>query len=90
MKLNEFLSADELSSDEIQDPGLGSKYQEGSKRLLNKDGSFNVVKQGIPGNLKAAYYKFEHFFIYFLIKLLKTEISLNLKYQKFCENDSDY
>jgi inward rectifier potassium channel len=55
MKLNEFLSSDILSSDEIQDPGLGSKYQEGSKRLMNKDGSFNVIKQGIPGNLRDTY-----------------------------------
>ena len=55
MKLNEFLSSDELRQDEIQDPGLGSKYQEGSKRLMNKDGSFNVVKTGIRGNLRDTY-----------------------------------
>ena len=55
MKLNEFLSSEELKAEEIQDPGLGSKYQEGSKRLLNKDGSFNVIKEGIPGNLKDVY-----------------------------------
>ena len=55
MKLNEFLSSDELSKDEIKDPGLGSKFQEGSKRLLNKDGSFNVIKEGIPNNLKDTY-----------------------------------
>ena len=50
MKLNEF-----LSSQEIQDPGLGSKYQEGSKRLMNKDGTFNVIKQGVPGNIRDTY-----------------------------------
>ena len=55
MKLNEFLSSDEINSEEIKDPGLGSKYQEGSKRLMNKDGSFNVIKEGIPGNLRDTY-----------------------------------
>lgn len=39
----------------IKDPGLGSKYQPGEKRLLNPDGSFNVRKIGIPGNIRDTY-----------------------------------
>ena len=31
---------------EALDPGFGTKYQENSKRLINKDGSFNVVRKG--------------------------------------------
>lgn len=39
----------------IQDPGLGSKFRPGEKRLMNKDGSFNVHKIGAPGNIRDAY-----------------------------------
>jgi inward rectifier potassium channel len=40
---------------QIQDPGLGSKYRPGEKRLMNKDGSFNVKKIGAPGNIRDFY-----------------------------------
>jgi len=40
---------------QIQDPGLGSKYQPGEKRLMNKDGTFNVHKIGVPGNIRDTY-----------------------------------
>lgn len=40
---------------QIKDPGLGSKYQQGERRLLNKDGTFNVKKIGIPGNIRDTY-----------------------------------
>jgi inward rectifier potassium channel len=39
----------------IQDPGLGSKIRPGEKRLMNKDGTFNVKKVGVPGNIRDAY-----------------------------------
>lgn len=40
---------------QIQDPGLGSKYSPGEKRLMNKDGTFNVHKIGAPGNIRDTY-----------------------------------
>jgi inward rectifier potassium channel len=40
---------------QIQDPGLGSKYRPGEKRLMNKDGTFNVHKIGVPGNIRDYY-----------------------------------
>ena len=40
---------------QIQDPGLGSKYRPGEKRLMNKDGTFNVHKIGAPGSIRDAY-----------------------------------
>ena len=40
---------------QIQDPGLGSKYRPGEKRLMNKDGTFNVQKIGVPGNIRDTY-----------------------------------
>jgi len=40
---------------QIQDPGLGSKYRPGEKRLMNKDGTFNVHKIGVPGNIRDTY-----------------------------------
>jgi len=39
----------------IQDPGLGSKFRPGEKRLMNKDGTFNVRKIGAPGNIRDTY-----------------------------------
>ena len=32
----------------MQNPRLGTKYRPGEKRLMNKDGTFNVHKIGIP------------------------------------------
>jgi inward rectifier potassium channel len=40
---------------QIKDPGLGSKYRPGEKRLMNKDGSFNVHKTGVPSNIRDTY-----------------------------------
>lgn len=37
------------------DPGLGEKYNSRTKRLINKDGSFNIVKQGRELRLYDAY-----------------------------------
>ena len=50
MKINDF-----LSSQKIKDPGLGSNFKEGAKRLMNPDGSFNVIKEGAPGNIRDTY-----------------------------------
>ncbi|MEO0405592.1 MAG: ion channel, partial [Bacteroidota bacterium] len=37
---------------ETQDPGFGQKYAQGVKRIINKDGSFNVIKRGADSGLK--------------------------------------
>lgn len=37
------------------DPGTGTKYSEYSKRIINKDGSFNVIKRGLPPSTRNAY-----------------------------------
>ncbi len=39
----------------IKDPGLGSKFRPGEKRLMNRDGTFNVHKIGAPGNIRDTY-----------------------------------
>ena len=39
----------------IQDPGFGEKIAGRSKRLINKDGSFNVVRKGGEGGLRNVY-----------------------------------
>jgi len=41
---------------QIQDPGLGSKFRPGEKRLMNRDGTFNVYKIGAPGNIRDFYH----------------------------------
>lgn len=42
---------------QAQDPGFGSKSGRGAKRIINKDGSFNVKREGIDGGLKDIYQK---------------------------------
>lgn len=37
------------------DPGLGSKYNKEIKRLLNKDGSYNMIRHGALGRFKDFY-----------------------------------
>jgi inward rectifier potassium channel len=40
----------------IKDPGLGSKYDGKTKRLINQDGSFNIKKIGIDSNIRDTYH----------------------------------
>ncbi len=37
------------------DPGTGTKYSAYSKRIINKDGSFNVLKRGLPPSTRNTY-----------------------------------
>ncbi|MEL7001192.1 MAG: ion transporter, partial [Bacteroidota bacterium] len=39
----------------VQDPGTGTHYSYNSKRVINKDGSFNVKKTGLKFTTKNAY-----------------------------------
>lgn len=45
---------------QIKDPGLGSKYEGKTKRLINKDGSFNIRKVGIGSNIRDTYHSLIH------------------------------
>jgi inward rectifier potassium channel len=63
----------------IQDPGFGEKIAGRSKRLINKDGSFNVERKGGEGGLRNVYQHLLqlnnlHFFL--LILLCYVAISL--------------
>lgn len=40
---------------QAQDPGFGSKHGNTSKRIINKDGSFNVVREGIDSGIRDLY-----------------------------------
>ena len=42
-------------SNTAQDPGIGQKYAEVSTRVINKDGTFNVKREGVDGGLKSLY-----------------------------------
>ncbi|NQX90721.1 MAG: transporter [Flavobacteriales bacterium] len=37
---------------QTQDPGFGQKYAQSVKRIINKDGTFNVIKRGTDSGLK--------------------------------------
>lgn len=41
---------------QLKDPGLGSKYEGSTKRLINQDGSFNIKKVGINSNIRDTYH----------------------------------
>lgn len=41
---------------QINDPGLGSKYDGQTKRLINHDGTFNIKKIGINSNIRDTYH----------------------------------
>ncbi len=41
---------------EVNDPGLGSRYNENARRLINKDGSFNVIRRGAYTGFRDAYH----------------------------------
>ncbi len=41
---------------QLKDPGLGSKYEGKTKRLINQDGSFNIRKVGIGSNIRDTYH----------------------------------
>ena len=42
-------------SERINDPGFGAKYSRRTKRIINKDGSFNVKREGIDTGLRSLY-----------------------------------
>ncbi len=59
------------------DPGLGRKYAHNTKRIINKDGSFNVVRKGIRNQRYQQLLKMSTFqfllnitFVYLLFNLL--------------------
>ena len=35
-----------MAEKHVQDPGLGEKYNEKTTRIINPNGSFNVVREG--------------------------------------------
>ena len=45
---------------QLKDPGLGSKYEGKTKRLINQDGSFNIRKVGIVSNIRDTYHSLIH------------------------------
>ncbi len=45
-----------MSKEQVQDPGLGAKYSKRTKRLINKDGSFNVVREGVGLSTRNTYH----------------------------------
>lgn len=48
-----------MADSHVKDPGLGEKYDGRTSRLINPDGSFNVVREGLGSPLKNIY----HFFL---------------------------
>ncbi|MDG1260693.1 MAG: ion channel [Flavobacteriales bacterium] len=39
----------------IEDPGFGTKYERQTKRVINKDGTFNVKRRGVDTGLRSLY-----------------------------------
>lgn len=52
------MSKEKKRSNQIADPGFGRRYEGRTGRLINKDGSFNIVKTGARFNLADGYQHF--------------------------------
>ena len=39
----------------IKDPGLGSRFQRPVKRMMNQDGSYNIIRKGGLSNFQDFY-----------------------------------
>jgi inward rectifier potassium channel len=62
-----------------QDPGLGEKYFRHTKRIINKDGSFNVIKTGGDfSSINAYHYLINVTWIKFLFVVFSGFILVNL------------
>ncbi|UII23499.1 ion channel [Fulvivirga ligni] len=44
-----------IDSSRTEDPGTGTQYTINSKRIINRDGSFNVIKQGLGYSTRNVY-----------------------------------
>ena len=47
-----------MAEKHVQDPGLGEKYDGKTARIINPDGSFNVVREGAGSAIKNLYHLF--------------------------------
>ena len=64
-----------------QDPGFGEKYARRTKRIINKDGSFNVIRKGAGFNVRDAYlFLINTSWIKFLLLLLLVYALVNLAF----------
>ncbi len=61
------------------DPGIGTRFKLPTKRIINKDGSFNVVKEGARFRLNDAYLFFINLtWFQFILLILAGFITVNL------------
>ncbi|NQV53000.1 MAG: hypothetical protein HQ500_07440 [Flavobacteriales bacterium] len=61
------------------DPGIGTRFKRRTKRIINKDGSFNVVKEGARFRLNDAYLFFINLtWLQFILLVLAGYITVNL------------
>ncbi|MDX1629563.1 MAG: ion channel, partial [Fulvivirga sp.] len=44
-----------MPNKKFEDPGMGTTHSFNSKRIINKDGSFNVLKSGLKPNMRNTY-----------------------------------
>ena len=65
-------------SKRINDPGFGAKYSGRTKRIINKDGSFNVHRIGAETGVRSLYKELVSMSLSrFLLLVLATYISFN-------------
>lgn len=79
-------------SNATQDPGFGQKYAEVSTRVINKDGSFNVKREGIDGGLKGLFQLLvDMSLLKFMLVIVVLYILINLLFAtSFFLNGVDY
>lgn len=66
-------------AEQIKDPGVGTKFDENVRRIINADGSYNVVKKGAAGGFRDVFkYLVEVSWTKFFIILFSAYVLLNL------------
>jgi len=66
-------------ANEIKDPGIGTKIDEKVRRMINADGSYNVIKKGSAKGIRDIFkYLVEISWTWFFTILLYTVIIFNL------------
>lgn len=66
-------------TEQIKDPGIGTKFDENIRRIINADGSYNVHKKGTPKGFRDVFkYLVEISWIKFFLILFSGYIVLNI------------
>lgn len=66
-------------SEEIKDPGIGTQFSRSTKRIINSDGSYNIIRKGTEKGFRDVYkYLTEISWTHFFLILFASYVFMNL------------